>query len=314
MRKPAKLPPLGMLRVFEAAARTGSFVAAADELAVTHSAVSHQIRALEGQLGFAVFVREGRGVQLTVLGQEFARVVNEALCSMGQTLSVLRQRANPLRLTVTAMPSFAACWLEPRIGSFLAQAPEAELNIVSSAEILDFARDGIDVAIRFGYGQYEGLSAELLMRDEMLVVASPGLLGGQVLFAPEALRDWPLLRSDGEFWRGWFSRAGLDWPEPHEGLYINDSALVLASALAGRGIALSRRSLCQSALDAGKLVQVFPLTLPNSRAYWFVRPADVPERALVQRFHAWIFAQARLSPPISEATPVDDLALERCVH
>jgi LysR family transcriptional regulator, glycine cleavage system transcriptional activator len=300
-----------MLRVFEAAARTGSFVAAANELAVTHSAVSHQIRALEDQLGFTVFLREGRGVQLTPLGQELAREVNAAMGGMGRTLALLRQRANPLRLTVTTMPSFAACWLAPRIGGFLDAFPDIELNIVSTATVLDFARDGVDVAVRFGYGDYPGQQAELLMRDEMLVVASPILLAGGTLASPQALGEWPLLRSDGEFWHAWFKRAGLEWPEPRGGLYINDSALVLESAIAGRGIALARRTLCQSALDDGRLQQVFPLTLPNSRAYWFVTPEGAAVSPLTQHFHDWIYAEAGRFPTISTADPIDDIGLER---
>lgn len=314
MDKPARLPPLGMLRVFEAAARLGSFSAAASELSVTHSAVSHQIRALEAQLGFALFLREGRGVQLTPLGQELARQVNASLCDIGRNLALLRQRANPRRLTVSTMPSFASRWLGPRIGSFLDQEPDIEFNVISTAEVLDFARDGVDVAIRFGFGDYPGQQAEFLMGDEMLVVASPSLLAGRKLQKPEELRDWPLLRSDGEFWRGWFERAGLDWPEPQGGLYINDSALVLQAALDGRGIALSRRSLCQLELDAGRLQQLFPLTLPNSRAYWFVTPKGPDISPLTRRFHAWIFAEAARCPPISDTPPVDDAELERCVH
>ncbi|MDP5239847.1 transcriptional regulator GcvA [Uliginosibacterium sp. 31-16] len=318
MDAPARLPPLGMLRVFEAAARLGSFSAAAQELNVTHSAVSHQIRALEEQLGFALFHREGRGVQLTLVGLELAARVNRALCEIGSTVALLRQRANPRRLTVTTMPSFAARWLAPRLGSFLEQEPDIELNIVTTSTVLDFARDGIDIAIRFGFGEAPGQQVELLMRDEMLVVASPQLLGDSPPAVPEDLRDRPLLRSDGEFWRGWFECVGLDWSEPQGGLYFNDSAIVLQAALDGRGFALSRRSLCQQELDAGRLVQVFPQTLPNTRAYWFVSPAGVALTPLAQRFRAWIFEEASRCPPVAEdagsAARVNVTALERCVH
>jgi LysR family glycine cleavage system transcriptional activator len=314
MESPAKLPPLGMLRVFESAARLGSFSAAAEELSVTHSAVSHQIRALEAQLGFALFHRAGRGVQLTLLGLELSAQVNDALCGIGRTLARLRQRANPRRLTVTTMPSFAARWLGPRIGHFIELEPDIELNIISTADVLDFARDGVDVALRFGFGDYPGQQAELLMRDEMLVVASPGLVAGKLPLAPEALRDWPLLRSDGELWRAWFEGAGLDWPEPRSGLFFNDSALVLQAAIDGRGIALSRRSLCQQDLDAGRLIQLFPQSLPNARAYWFVTPEGVQGSPLAERFRAWIFAEVANWPPISDAPAIDDRALERCVY
>lgn len=303
-----------MLRVFESAARLGSFGAAADELAVTQSAVSHQIRALEEQLGFALFLRVGRGVQLTPAGQELSVEVNDALCGIGSMLARLRQRANPDRLTVTTMPSFAARWLGPRIGRFIEQEPGIELNIISTAGVLDFVRDGVDVAIRFGFGEYPDQSAELLMRDEMLVVASPALLAGKHLTQAADLKDFALLRSDGEFWRAWFERVGLNWPEPQGGLFFNDSALVLQAALDGRGVALSRRSLCQQDLDSGRLVQLFPETLPNGRAYWFVTPEGVPLTPLARRFRDWVFCEAGRCPPVADAPVIDDRDLERCVH
>ncbi|MEN3109802.1 transcriptional regulator GcvA [Uliginosibacterium paludis] len=314
MESPGRLPPLGMLRVFESAARLGSFGAAARELSVTHSAVSHQIRALEELLGFPLFLRAGRGVQLTPLGQELSVQVNEALCGIGSALARVRQRANPLRLTVTTMPSFAARWLGPRIGRFIEQEPDIELNIVSTAGVLDFVRDGVDVAIRFGFGDYADQQAELLMRDEMLVVASPALVREKGITRAADLQSCPLLRSDGEFWRAWFQRVGLDWPEPQGGLFFNDSALVLQAALDGRGVALSRRSLCQQDLDSGKLVQLFPETLPNGRAYWFVTPEGVPLTPLARRFRDWIFCEAGNCPPVADAPVIDDLGLERCVH
>lgn len=314
MESPARLPPLGMLRVFESAARLGSFSAAAEELSVTHSAVSHQIRALEEQLGFAVFHRVGRGVQLTQLGLELSVQVNEALCGIGRTLARLRQRANPRRLTVTTMPSFAARWLGPRIGRFIELEPDIELNIISTSDVLDFARDGVDVALRFGFGDYPGQQAELLMRDEMLVVASPALMAGKLPLALECLRDLPLLRSDGEFWRVWFERNGFDWPEPRSGLFFNDSGLVLQAAIDGRGIALSRRSLCQQDLDSGRLIQIFPQSLPNSRAYWFVTPEGVQGSPLAERFRTWVFAEAAGCPPVSDAPVIDDRSVENCIH
>ncbi|KAF7600460.1 MAG: XRE family transcriptional regulator [Candidatus Dactylopiibacterium carminicum] len=314
METPVRLPPLSMLKVFEAAARQGGFSLAAKELQVTHSAVSHQIRALEDLLGFALFHRSGRGVQLTPAGLELATKLNDVLCDLGRTLTRLSQRTNPRRLTVTTMPSFAARWLAPRVGEFIEQEPGIELNILTTSEVLDFARDGVDVAIRFGFGEYPGQRADLLMRDEMLVVAAPGLLQGHPPIVPEALRDWSLLRSDGEFWRAWFERAGLDWPEPRGGLFFNDSALVLQAAIDGRGIALTRRSLCQQELDNGRLIQVFTETLPNARAYWYVTPGGVQESALAARFRAWVFAQAAACPPVADGIPVDDRALERCIH
>ena len=150
MQRPGKLPPLPALRAFEVAARLGSVSAAAAELSVTHSAVSQQIKSLEDALGVSLFGRSGRKVALTAAGQELALGANEALCALAKTVNLVRQRANPHRLTVTTLPSFAARWLTPRMGRFMELEPRVEINLISTNVVLDFARDGIDLAIRFG--------------------------------------------------------------------------------------------------------------------------------------------------------------------
>jgi len=176
MKQPGKLPSLPALRVFEAAARLGSISAAATELHVTHSAVSQQVKSLEDSLGVRLFGRSGRNVVLTSAGRELALGTNEALYALAQTTHLVRQRANPNRLTVTTSPSFAACWLTPRIGRFIDSEPGIVINLISTGEVLDFARDGVDVAIRWSVGPDETLDSTLFMHDEMLVVASPGYL------------------------------------------------------------------------------------------------------------------------------------------
>jgi len=307
---PARLPPMSALRAFEAAARLNSFSLAARELFVTHSAVSHQIRGLEAQLGFPLFIREGRGVRLTPAGQELAERTNAAFCEIGRTVARLRQRANPRRLTVTTMPSFAARWLAPRIGQFIEQHPDVELNIITTNAVLDFVRDGVDVAIRFGLGQSPpDETAERLLEDELMVVASPALLAGRAAARPSDLRMFPLLRADGEYWKPWFTRVGLDWDEPSTGLFFSDSSLILQAALDGRGVALTRRRLCEREIAAGRLVQLFDETLASARGYWFVRPADSPLTPLAQRFRDWIFAEAGAADPVT-ADPTDGIAMD----
>ena len=227
MKTPGKLPPLPALRAFEAAARLGSVTAAAEELHVTHSAISQQIKSLEGALGVRLFGREGRRIALTAAGLELLAGANDALCAIARTVNRVRLRANPRRLTVTTLPSFAACWLAPRIGRFLEAMPGVELNVISTQAQLDYLREGIDVGIRFGAGQYEDLDAELLMEDEMLVVASPDYLARNPVSTPADLAGCRLLRSDGESWALWFARAGLGWPEPETGLFFDDFALAL---------------------------------------------------------------------------------------
>ncbi len=293
MIRPGKLPPLPALRAFESTARLGSVSAAADELHVTHSAVSQQIKSLEASLGVRLFSRSGRNVILTAAGQELALGANDALCSIARTTSLVRQRANPNRLTITTLPSFAACWLTPRIGRFIEEVPDVEINLISTSKILDFARDGIDVAIRFGHGDYAGQNVSLLMHDEMLVVASPGYLEKTRIEKPTDLAQCALLRSDGESWARWFAHVGLDWPEPDKGLFFDDFALALTWAENGHGVALTRRCLAEESLRKGTLVHILDTALPSERAYWFVTPLGIELTPLLDRFRKWIFSEAQ---------------------
>lgn len=327
MERPGKLPPLPALRVFEAAARLSSVSRAADELFVTHGAVSHQIRALEEHLGFPLFHRQGRAVVLTAAGEELLQAANGALRQIADTVTSLKRRANPNRLSVSVMPSFASRWLTPRIGAFIDAHPTAEVIITATGALADFSREGMDVSIRWGPGGYPGVRSELLMDDVLFPVVSPSLCAGHPLRTPADLSGVPLLRSEGEDWAPWFRAAGLDWPEPSSGLMLSDSALVLQAALEGRGVALARRSLAASALRAGKLVRPFDIPIEARHApeglandlppdlpfaqrplwrYWIVRPerTDTP---LLAAFLDWLRAEAAADL----ATPLDPVPIGR---
>lgn len=299
MEKPGRLPSLPALRAFEVTARLGSVTAAADELHVTHSAVSQQIKGLEDAIGIKLFARSGRNLILTAAGQELASGANEALCAIARATNRARQRANPRRLTVTTLPSLAACWLTPKISRFLEEMPDVELNIVSTSAQLDYWREGIDVGIRFGAGRYDGLDATLLMEDETLAVASPDYLARHAIKTPDDLRRCRLVRSigesqaSGEPWTRWFARAGLDWPEPETGLFFDDFALALTWAENGQGVALTRRSLADESLRKGTLVQLFDITLPDERSYWLVTPTGIETTPLLERFKQWIVREAQ---------------------
>jgi LysR family glycine cleavage system transcriptional activator len=297
------------LRTFEAAARLGSYTRAAEELHVTHSAVSHQIRALEEQLGFALFSRQGRAVVLTPAGEELAASANTALRQMAETIGDLRRRSDSRRLSISVMPSFAGRWLAPRIAAFIDANPDCEVNILSSTERVDFAREAVDVAIRWGPGGYTGVRVEHLMDDVLFPVISPAF-PGRVPQTPADLAGLPLLRSDLEFWTPWFRRAGLDLPEPGTGLLLSDSGLLVRATIKGQGVALARRSLVSLALRRGKLLRPFAAdlevpyhspsaaTLPDSDPslprwrYWLVLPQRRVETPLLQRFLDWVREEA----------------------
>src|SRR5258708_7220864 len=267
----AKLPPLAPLRAFEAAARLGSFSRAAEEISVTHSAVSHQIRALERALGIALFQRNGRRVSLTAAGRHFADRVGAALRDIAEAAQFIRRSERDSVLTISTLPSFAARWLLPRMGRFMEQHPEMAISVHTSLSLVDLERDEVDLAIRFGSGSWPGLEAQKFMDDEFFPVASPRFNEGRLPKRPADLPKFRLMRSDDEPWAPWFRAAGVKLDEPR-GSVFSDSALLLQAALDGRGIALARRSIAEDDLRAGKLVRLFNVALPAQGANYLVWP------------------------------------------
>jgi LysR family glycine cleavage system transcriptional activator len=287
------LPSLPALRAFEAAARLGNMAQAAAELFVTPGAISHQIKALEAQLGYPLFARDGRGVKLTVEGTRLAGVLNGALLSVAGEIEAIRRERERPRIVVTCLPSFAAKWLTPRLRDFIERHPDIELWLHSSKTREDLVAQGIDLAIRVGHGNYPGLYTQHFVEDEFLVVASPTLTGG-LPQQPADLQGRVLLRSDNEPWRRWFDAAGLaDWPEPTQGVVFNDSALLVQAATEGQGIALARRLLVEEEIASGKLLQLFPLTVPLDMPYWLVTTTPPPYRPALQLFIDWLWQQMR---------------------
>lgn len=279
------------LRAFEAAARFRSLTRAAESLHLTHGAISHQIKALEEELGVALVERAGRGIRLTDAGERLAARVRLAFDELHAALREARARANPRRLRVTTMPSFAARWLLPRIGRFIKAHPDIDLDVSASEGLVDLARDEVDVAIRYGLGHWPGLHAEYLQDDEFCLVASPRLVKGRTLARPEDLANYTLLRADDEPWRPWFEAAGLDWPEPDRGPMFNDSSHLMQAAIAGQGVALGRRVLLGDDLDNGLLMRLSDIVVPTPRQFWFVclpRDAATPK---VLALRDWLRAE-----------------------
>src|ERR1700682_4870029 len=219
-----RLPPMQALRAFEAAARMRSLTRAAESLHLTHGAISHQIKSLEADFGVRLVEREGRGIRLTDEGERFATRLRAVLSDLGDAVREVTEHANPRQLRVSVIPSFAARWLLPRIGKFFAKHPEIDLDISASNALADFRRDDIDIAIRHGFGDWPGLVSEHVLDDVAFPVCSPRLANGRLPARPPDLSRYPLLRSEGEFWKPWFEAAGLDWPEPVRGPMFSDSS------------------------------------------------------------------------------------------
>jgi LysR family glycine cleavage system transcriptional activator len=278
---------MSALRAFEAVARTGSLTKAAESLHVTHGAISHQVKALEDEMGVRLIERAGRGVRLSDEGARFAERVRAALNELSEAMREASDRVNPRQLRVSVVPSFAARWLLPRLGRFIAAHRDIDLDVRSSMALADFQRDDVDVAIRYGLGNWPGVISEHLMDDEYLVVASPRYNGGRLPKRPEELAHHTLLRSDDEFWKPWFEAAGVDLPEPTRGPIFNDASHMLQAAIEGQGIGLARRSYLGEDVKNGLLVPLFGVSVPSPRRFFLVYPPrlkDSPKLGLFRRF------------------------------
>ena len=296
------LPPLGALRAFEAAARLESFSRAADEISVTHGAVSHQMRALERALGTALFLRNGRRVALTAAGRHFAERVRAALQDLAEAAQFVRRSEGERAVSVSMLPSFAARWLMPRLGRFMERHPAIAVNIHTSITLVDFQRDDVDLAIRFGSGHWPDLEAHKFMDEEFFPVVSPRFNRGRLPAQPSELGKFQLMRSNDEPWTPWFRAAGVRFKEPHS-LIFTDSSLLLQAAVDGRGIALARSSIAADDLRAGKLVRLFDVALPAHGASYLVWPKGklTPCATL---FRDWLLEERRRDITSSNAAPV----------
>ena len=301
-----RLPPLGAVRAFEAAARHLNFTQAAAELHVTQAAISHQVRQLEQWLGLRLFERRGHQLTITEQGRAYLADISLALDRIASaTARVKHGSEGPLR--ITALPSFAACWLLPRLDAFRKHHPDIELKLTTSTQLWDGIDDRFDLGIRSGLGRWPGLNAELLATESLSPVCAPSLAAGaQPLLEPADLRHAHLLHDVPRGgWRRWFERAGVTDIDVDAGLAFDDAALVLQAAVRGQGVALGRLTLARHDLREGRLVRPFDLAIPNDYSYWLIYPNAKAEREDVAAFRDWVLGQAKLdgeaSAPAAQA-------------
>lgn len=287
------LPPLNAVRAFEAAARHLSFTRAAQELSVTQAAVSHQIKALEERLGVRLFQRRNRSLLLTEEGQRYFPQVQRAFELLRDATARIAREEGKGVFTLSTLSSFAARWLVPRLGKFVAAHPDIDLRLATSQRLTDFAREQVDAAIRYGGGDYPGLAATLLMTEELYPVCSPDLIARLPLRRPEDLRNHTLLHDDGvEEWEEWLAAAGVTGVNNDQGHWYRDSSLLLQAAIAGQGVALGRSVLAAEEIAAGRLVRPFNWSLPSTNSYYFVCPQSSVHRGKVVAFRDWLLAEA----------------------
>ena len=292
---PRRLPPLNALRSFEAAARYESFTRAAEELHVTQSAVSQQVKALEAQLGVRLFNRERQRLKITPAGRDYLVEIREALDHVGAATERLMQRHSAGVLTVSTSQDFAAKWLVHRLARFAAANPGIELRVSATMHNVDFAREDVDVAVRHGDGNWPGLDATRLCEEQIFAVCSPKLLAGRDrLRRPADILKWPLLRLEDQSkaWEQWFTLAEVAAPERLPGPVLNRASMLIDAAIDGQGIALARTTLAAWDLISGRIVRPFDLSWRPAGTYWIVCPKPAASIPKIAAFRQWLLAEA----------------------
>lgn len=313
-----RLPPLSALRAFEAAARCLSFKRAAEELSVTPTAISHQIKSLEEYLGFALFHRLTRALELTREARLMLPKVREGLECFAAAIENTRVRDTGGRLLVTSPPAFAHRWLVRHLPKFTAANPEVELHMSASMDTIDtrdaprssglteidVRDDESEVFVRFGRGRYAGCRVDRLFAPAYTVVCSPRLMFGmRPLNVPSDVRRHNLLHDesvvemlDRPNWGEWLQIAGVRGVDPNAGTHFSDPGLVLSAAIDGVGVALAAKPLVEAEVAAGRLMVPFDIVIHSAQAYYLVVPEAVADRSVVNTFRAWLLGEAAKVP------------------
>jgi LysR family transcriptional regulator, glycine cleavage system transcriptional activator len=296
-------PGLRSLRAFDASAHHLSFTRAAEDMGVTPAAISHQIKELEAVLGVPLFIRTSRSMRLTREGEILQTATHDSLETLSRALFRIRRLENRKQLKVSASPSVAAKWLVPRLDRFLSTQPGADVRIDVSHAVVDFDREDIDVAIRFGEGKYPGLKADLLFQDTVFPVCSPRIITkGKPLATPRDLLRHPLIHLDWEAigqpwpnWKMWMTAAGIKDFDDKRGLHFGQTSLTVQAAIDGQGVALGDSNLVADDLAAGRLVKPFDLSLraPKQLAYYLITRPNTDDAPMVNAFRDWCIVEAR---------------------
>lgn len=292
------LPPFSAVRAFEAAARHLSFKAAAEELNVTQSAISHQVKGLEVFLGAALFRRQANGVALTCCGRNYFADLSSVLDHLDASTERARGAEIGGPLSVRATPAFTSRWLLPRMNDFNSAYPEIELEVTTTTSPLHFPRDGVDILIQYGQSPADGLRVEPFLSSSRFPVCSPALLrAGPPIREPEDLAQVTLLRDlVGDDWAAWFTCADSRMPEKIKGPRFAHCELTMRAAEEGQGVALAYGALINREITDGRLVKLFDLETPPKVIYSLTCPESWTNRPRIAAFRNWIFAEVAKSP------------------
>lgn len=284
-------PPLAALQAFVLAAQQRNLSRAAQRLNLTVSALSHQIRALEQRLQQTLFLRGPRGVSLTEDGTRLLDAVEAPLAAIERALEPRPQSRDGV-LRISTMPTVASGWLVPRLPRFVARHPELELHLHSGTGLVDFSKDPIDAALRFGPGVWPGLDAIHLFHEWITPVASPALLKRRSRRPqPAELARWPLLGDPGDWWTDWFRQFGGQPPKRYVANF-GDTETLHRAALEGLGVALGRMTLVKPHIDSGRLVMLMPERLRAEWSHYLVYPPRCARHAGIAAFREWLLLEA----------------------
>lgn len=296
-----RLPSLNALRAFEAAARHLSLTKAAQELHVTPAAVSHQVKALEADLGVCLMLRIKGEFALTATAQAALPLLSGSFDQIAEAVRRLRVDETNRFLTISVSPTFAATWLVRRLGAFNAAFPEIDVRLQTTNRVVDFVRDAVDVGIRFGAGRYPGTEAIRLFDEEIFPVCSPALLErGPPLRHPADLTrhtllhvewTWSLTKGEPLDWQMWLRAAGVKEVSDLRGPRFSHSNMALQAAIEGQGLALGSEALAGDELAAGRLVRLFDVALPVNFAYYLVYPEEVSTLPKIASFRQWMLEE-----------------------
>ena len=287
------LPPLSLLSAFEAAARHESFTAAANELDLTQSAVSRQIRALEDMLGAPLFHREKQKVRLTTVGEAYALQIGDALRHITSATLAVRENPQGGTLNLAILPTFGIRWLAPRLAAFQQAHPGITINLQTRIEAFDFGLENIDAAIHYGSDGWPGAQLALLMRETVVPACSPQVLAQHRCTAPTDLLAAPLLHlaSRPDAWEKWFADNGVSH-QPLQGMRLDQFAMAAQAASSGLGIALMPRFLIERELESGELVVALDRPATSAGAYYLAWPSTRDGYPPLTAFRQWLLAEA----------------------
>jgi LysR family glycine cleavage system transcriptional activator len=291
-----RLPPFFALRALEAAARHRSYSRAAEELSVTHGAVSQQIRRLEAELGAQLFARRGNAMVPTPAAQHLAGEIGRGLDVLQEAVAQFNAAAERDPLVVSLDPQFANRWLPSRLPRLLSDAAGANLEIRVEERRADFTTDGVDAAVRYGAGRWENLEARHLFAETLFPVCSPKIAAEHPMRQPRDLLAAPLLHHGYRPWSLWFSAFGLETP-PRKGLLFEDSVMLVEAAAQGLGVALARSGLIEADLAAGRLVRPLEKAVASDFGFFVVWRADSRKLRRIHALRDWLIAEAAVAPP-----------------